>query len=101
MIGTLRSAGLAARDATWAVDTLTYFVVGHTIEEQLAHSLSENGKAEADLLRKALAPGRHPNLTAALDHLAAPHSVDHFDYGLDLILAGIHRRADKAAYSSE
>lgn len=86
MIGLLRTAGLSARDAAWAVDTLTYYVVGHTIEEQLAAGLP----AAADsALIDAVTIGQYPNLTAAIEHVPAPHPPEHFAYGLRLLINGL------------
>ena len=87
MIGLLRTAGLAARDAAWAVDTLTYYVVGHTIEEQLAADLPDNG--DPALLIEAVTAERYPNLAAAIEHIPAPHPPEHFDYGLRLLINGL------------
>ncbi|GAA4104601.1 MULTISPECIES: TetR/AcrR family transcriptional regulator C-terminal domain-containing protein [Actinomadura] len=86
MIGVLRDAGLGARDAVWAVDALTYYVVGHAAEEQLAAAVPE---AAADRLTAALDPERHPHMLAAADDLAAPHPEEHFTYGLELLIEGI------------
>jgi TetR/AcrR family tetracycline transcriptional repressor len=92
VIATLAGAGLGIRDATWATDALTYFVVGHVAEEQLAAALPDGGGPARDRLASALDPERHPHLAAALDDLAAPHPEEHFDHGLGLLLAGIGTR---------
>jgi TetR/AcrR family tetracycline transcriptional repressor len=76
VIAALGESGLSSRDAAWAADTLTYYVVGHAIEEQLAAAL----------------PGGGHDATARLAHTPAPQHQDHFDYGLHLIVNGI--RAD-------
>jgi TetR/AcrR family tetracycline transcriptional repressor len=89
MIATLREGGLSSRDASWAADTLTYYVVGHTIEEQLAASLAGGGTSAAARLAEAVDPQRHPHMYAALTHIPAPHHEQHFDYGLHLLIAGI------------
>ena len=89
MIGILRGAGLGNRDAVWAVDALTYYVVGHTIEEQLAAALPDGGTEAAQRLTKALRPDRHPNMLAAIDDVPAPHPAEHFSYGLGLVISGI------------
>jgi TetR/AcrR family tetracycline transcriptional repressor len=94
MIGLLRSAGLSARDAAWAVDTLTYYVVGHTIEEQLAADLPGRGDPALAQLAEAVTTERYPNLAAAIEHIPAPHPPEHFDYGLRLLINGL--RAQKA-----
>jgi TetR/AcrR family transcriptional regulator, tetracycline repressor protein len=95
MISILREAGLSSRDAVWAVDTLNYFVVGHTIEEQLAASLPDGGTEATARLTTALDPERHPNMLAAIDDLTAPHPEEHFDHGLRLITDGIRLTAER------
>jgi TetR/AcrR family tetracycline transcriptional repressor len=88
----LRRALLSRRDAAWAADTLTYYVVGHTIEEQLAVALPGSGHDATARHTGAVDPQRHPHMYAALAHIPAPHHQEHFDYGLHLIVNGI--RAD-------
>jgi TetR/AcrR family tetracycline transcriptional repressor len=92
MIATLSESGLSSRDAAWAADTLTYYVVGHTIEEQLAIALPDKGHDATARLTDAVDPQRHPHVYAALAHIPAPHHQEHFDYGLHLVVNGI--RAD-------
>ena len=92
MIAALRESGLPSRDASWAADTLTYYVVGHTIEEQLAAGLPGRGHDTTARLTDAIDPQRHPHMYAALAHVPAPHRQEHFAYGLHLIVNGI--RAD-------
>ena len=92
MIATLRESGLPSRDASWAADTLTYYVVGHTIEEQLAAALPGSGHDATARLAGAVDPQRHPHMYAALAHVPAPQRQEHFAYGLHLIVNGI--RAD-------
>jgi len=92
MIATLGESGLSSRDAAWAADTLIYYVVGHTIEEQLAAALPGRGRDATARLADAVDPQRHPHMYAALAHIPAPHRQEHFDYGLQLIVNGI--RAD-------
>jgi TetR/AcrR family transcriptional regulator, tetracycline repressor protein len=94
MIATLREGGLSSRDASWAADTLTYYVVGHTIEEQLAAALPDSGTPATTRLTEAVDPQRHPHMYAALTHIPAPHHEPHFDYGLHLVITGI--RTDTA-----
>jgi TetR/AcrR family tetracycline transcriptional repressor len=93
MIGLLREAGLSGRDATWAVDTLNYYVVGHTIEEQLAAALPDGGKEATARLAAALDPDRHPTMLASIGDLTAPHPEEHFEHGLRLIIDGIRLSA--------
>lgn len=88
----LGESGLSSRDAVWAVGTLTYYVVGHTIEEQRAAALPGSGHHATARLTGAADPKRHPHMYAALAHIPAPHHQERFDYGLRLIVNGI--RAD-------
>jgi len=92
VIAALGESGLSSRDAAWAADTLTYYVVGHTIEEQLAVALPGSGHDATARLTGAVDPQRHPHMYAALAHIPAPHHQEHFDYGLHLVVNGI--RAD-------
>jgi TetR/AcrR family tetracycline transcriptional repressor len=92
VIAALGESGLSSRDAAWAAGTLTYYVVGHTIEEQLAAALPGSGHDATARLTGAVDPQRHPHMYAALAHIPAPHQQEHFDYGLHLIVNGI--RAD-------
>jgi TetR/AcrR family tetracycline transcriptional repressor len=92
VIAALGESGLSTRDAAWAADTLTYYVVGHTVEEQLAVALPRSGHDATARLTGAVDPQRHPHMYAALAHIPAPHHQEHFDYGLHLIVNGI--RAD-------
>lgn len=74
-----------------SVDALTYYVVGHAGEEQLAAGPAGGDEAVARL-SAALDPGRHPNMAAASGDLAAPHPEEHFGFGLELIMAGVRAR---------
>jgi TetR/AcrR family tetracycline transcriptional repressor len=93
VIATLCEGGLSSRDAAWAADTLTYYVVGHTIEEQLARALPDGGESAGTRLVDAVDPVRHPHLLAALAHIPAPHHEQHFDFGLRLVVSGIRAEA--------
>jgi AcrR family transcriptional regulator len=90
MIAALGESGLSSRDAAWAADTLTYYVVGHTIEEQLAVALPGGGHDATARLIDAVDPQRYPHMYAALAHIPAPHHHEHFDYGLRLVVNGLH-----------
>lgn len=86
MFAALREAGLSSRDAAWSADTVTYHVVAHTMEEQLAAVAPDSTR-----LVGAVDAVRHPNLHAALAHIPAPHPKAHFDHGLRLIINGIRQ----------
>lgn len=95
MIAALGASGLSSRDAAWAADTLTYYVVGHTIEEQLAAALPDTAGATARLT-EAVDPRCYPRMHAALAHIPAPHGGEHFDYGLRLIVGGLRAGAARS-----
>src|SRR5437868_2955491 len=92
-LGLLDEVGLEhltmRRLAAWAADTVTYYVVGHTIEEQLAAALPGSGHDATARLTGAVDPQRHPHMYAALANISAPHHQEHFEYGLHLVVFGI------------
>ena len=94
LVAVLVDAGLPPRDAAWSADALTYCVVAHVTEEQLADTLPEGGRTARARFEAALDPARHPHLVAALDDLAAPHPIDHFDHALGLVVAGVRARLE-------
>jgi TetR/AcrR family transcriptional regulator, tetracycline repressor protein len=96
MIAALGKSGLSSRDAAWAADTLTYYVVGHALEEQLAVALLDKGHDAAARLTDAVDPQRHPRMHAALAHIPAPHHQEHFNYGLRLIVDGIRAGTERS-----
>jgi hypothetical protein len=75
------------RRRAWGIGE-NYYVVGHTVEEQLAVALPGSGRDAAARLAGAVDPQRHPHMYAALAHIPAPHQQEHFDYGLHLIING-------------
>ena len=93
LVGLLAAAGLDPRSATWASDTLTFYVVAHVTEEQLAAALPDGGAAARARLEARLDPDRHPHLVAAQADLAAADPDEHFEHGLALVLAGIRATA--------
>ncbi|MFG2052535.1 TetR/AcrR family transcriptional regulator C-terminal domain-containing protein [Micromonospora sp. NPDC048930] len=93
MIAALHDAGMSSRDAAWTADAITYYVVGHAAEEQLAARLPDEGAPATTRLVRAVDPRRHPHLHAALAHVPAPHHEEHFDHGLRLLLTGIRAAA--------
>jgi TetR/AcrR family tetracycline transcriptional repressor len=96
VIAALGESGLSSRDAAWAADTLTYYVVGHTIEEQLAAAPPGGGHDATARLAGAVDPQRHPHMYAALTHIPAPRHQEHFGYGLRLIVDGIRAGTERS-----
>lgn len=97
MIAALRDAGMSHRDAAWTADAVTYYVLGHAAEEQLAAGLPDDGAPATTRLTRAVDPHRHPHLHAALAHVPAPHGEEHFDHGLRLLVNGIPASAGTAS----
>jgi TetR/AcrR family tetracycline transcriptional repressor len=89
VIAALAGSGLPGRDAAWAADTLTCYVIGHAIEEQLAAAPPGSGRDATARLAGAAGPQRRPGMYAAPARIPAPHRQEHFDYGLRLIVDGI------------
>jgi TetR/AcrR family transcriptional regulator, tetracycline repressor protein len=89
LVGLLTRAGLDPRSAAWAGDTLTFYVVAHVTEEQVARALPDGGQEARARLDTGLDPARHPHLVAAREDIAAADPDQHFEHGLALVLAGI------------
>lgn len=83
LIGALLDGGLVGREAAWTADTVTYYVVAHVTEEQLA--LSDPGEGQ---LAAAVDAQRHPQLFGVLEHVPAPHPEGHFEHGLRVVVGG-------------
>ena len=64
VIAALGESGLSSRDAAWAADTLTCYVAGRTIEEQLAAALPGSGR-DAGAVDPRHARGTRPRPRAA------------------------------------
>jgi TetR/AcrR family tetracycline transcriptional repressor len=90
MIGALLEAGLSPRDAAWTADTVTYHVVAHTIEHQLAST--DEGP---ERLIAAVDTDRFPHLAAAIEFVPAPHPDEHFEHGLRIVIGGIRGTVER------
>lgn len=88
LLGALHEAGLPSRAVAWGGWTITYYVIGFTLEEQALRTTAGAG-AEPERLRAALDPTRFPQLAAAFPHLIDGDLDARFDYGLRLIAAGL------------
>ncbi|MEJ8646164.1 TetR/AcrR family transcriptional regulator [Streptomyces sp. MS1.HAVA.3] len=91
VIGVLRKAGFDDADAARALMTVANFTVGHTLEEQAA-ALEPGAEAPADpgRLADAVAAGSYPHLTATLPVLTSTDFTAHFEFGLRLLIEGLH-----------
>ncbi|UXS43054.1 TetR family transcriptional regulator (plasmid) [Agrobacterium tumefaciens] len=93
VIGSLRGAGFDAQVAVRAVFSLMYFVMGFVIEEQalIEQSLQAGG---AHPLAEALeafcsSSEGYPNIRAGLPELLDTDQDARFEFGVELIIAGL------------
>lgn len=86
MIGGLAQAGFDARTAARTCFSLLYYVLGFVIEEQ---ALARRSRFDANALPARLDGAVYPAARAALPHLADDSADARFDFGVDLIVAGL------------
>lgn len=89
-IGVLREAGFDDADAARALMAVANFTVGHTLEEQAALEPDAEAPADPGRLRDAVAAGSYPHLTATLPVLTSTDFTAHFEFGLRLLIEGLH-----------
>jgi AcrR family transcriptional regulator len=94
VVGVLRRAGMAERDAAAAYQTLFFFTLGHALTEarHTATAVAKHGPdaAPARLPPIDPPPDRYPDLAAVAAHLRTSMEAQ-FARGLDLILATLSR----------
>lgn len=95
----LRRGGLANRDAAFAVYTLLTYVNGFVLFQTARLSAAQaTGVARAKILAKvraelaALPADTYPNSIALAEDLTEDDPDARFDFGLDLLIAGLERR---------
>ena len=104
MIELLALGGLPERVIAHAVDLLPLYAVATAFEQSLAgeRTSTEDGArylAEVDAYLAALPPDRFPNLAAFAPELAKGDAGERFEFGLDVLVAGLAaygRRASTA-----
>ncbi|MFE4690648.1 TetR/AcrR family transcriptional regulator [Streptomyces sp. NPDC056749] len=97
VLGVLRDAGFRDEDAARALMALVNFTLGHTLEEQAASVPHDDGTpAGPDRLRNAVQAGPYPNLQAALPVLTGVDFDAHFEFALDLHVAGLRQLRSRA-----
>ncbi|MFJ3037216.1 MULTISPECIES: TetR/AcrR family transcriptional regulator [Streptomyces] len=90
LVGVLRAAGFGDDAAARALYSLVNFTVGHTLEEQAALQPGDREPADAGALHEAVAAGKYPHLAATLPVLTSTDFAAHFEFGLRLLLDGLH-----------
>jgi hypothetical protein len=86
----LQAADVPAGRAGWIAFALSYYVLGHVIEEQAQVQLSAAGSwktRKSALVRRTDSSYARTALTATFD--ADP--AERFDYGVRLFIDGVHR----------
>jgi AcrR family transcriptional regulator len=98
VLGSLRGAGFSVEMAAHAYSILDGYIYGFTLTESALPFRNPGDVAEvAEKIMEGFRPGDYPHLAEmAVDRAMKPgYSYgDEFEYGLDLILDGIHRVRD-------
>jgi TetR/AcrR family tetracycline transcriptional repressor len=84
----LIDAGLPPDRAGWALFAVTYYVLGHAIEEQAQRTQGDWAERGTGL------PGGdlHPAINHAIDQVLRANPEERFGYGLELFLDGVRLR---------
>ena len=101
----LRSGGLSVEETTTAYHMLVGYVQGHAMLETAGLMAGDPGPehaAEHDAFLRMLPPDRFPRMAEMLPYLKQCDHEAEFEYGLDVLLAGLdaklgHRRAGYSA----
>ncbi|RYZ34372.1 MAG: TetR family transcriptional regulator [Myxococcaceae bacterium] len=91
LIGSLGRAGLAPCEAGWAAFTVLDYVLGFTIEEQGFSAQEAETKERVGALRER-ASAHYPHAAGAMDAILDRDFGRRFDFGLELLVAGIRAR---------
>ncbi|MFI8260145.1 MULTISPECIES: TetR/AcrR family transcriptional regulator [unclassified Streptomyces] len=89
LIEVLNEAGFGPREAARTALTVVHYTVGHTLEEQAALQPGDQGPADPEQLREAVAAAGLPHLTAALPVLTSADFTAQFEFGLGLLVQGL------------
>ncbi|MGO3871903.1 MAG: tetracycline resistance transcriptional repressor TetR [Alcaligenes sp.] len=85
-IGFLRKAGFEAKNAVWALWTISHYVVGSVLEQQAAQSEQHNADAPTSSATQAATP---PDLLALFQEVEQEGMDAAFDFGLNSLIAGL------------
>jgi TetR/AcrR family tetracycline transcriptional repressor len=102
----LRRAGLAPRDAAYAVNMLFNYIVHWASGEsrQLHRRTGASTKQTTSIAEPnslaALSRDAYPNIVALADHLQTNDADGTFEFGLDCIIDGLERRAAASGASA-
>jgi AcrR family transcriptional regulator len=103
ILAILKAAGLPVQVCAYAVDALSLYVTA-TAAEEAARSFGSGAgpvQGQRDFLEQvrayygSLPPDRFPVLTGMVDELMRDVGDERFEFGLDLMIAGLARHAPK------
>lgn len=100
MIGMLRCGGIPDHRISAALDGLALYVTAYAYEASL-WPIDESGQEEARRRIQqiqeyvaSLPPERVPHMHAVHPHFAADDAIDHFEFALDIFIAGLATYAE-------
>ncbi|MFI5527146.1 TetR/AcrR family transcriptional regulator [Kitasatospora sp. NPDC051853] len=100
VLGLLKAGGLDDRTASYGVDVLSMYVTATAVEESTRGDLDAGQVQEySDRVRSYFASipaGRYPLVTALAGELTRNVGDERFEFGLDILVAGLARRAGTA-----
>ncbi len=99
-LGLLREMGFDAREATRAFMMVIRFITGVAAADGHLRAEGLDEDAWREDLRAGYAsvsPAEHPNVAAMAEEVASLGMQEEFEYGLDLLLEGLERRAGTGA----
>jgi AcrR family transcriptional regulator len=88
----LHAAGVPARHAAWFGDLFALYVTAHAFEDTLGTDTDQDAALMGQYMA-SLPADRFPHLMASADQLMAGDPDERFEFGLDLLLAGLEAAA--------
>jgi AcrR family transcriptional regulator len=96
-LGRLREGGFSIHGALDAWHTMDSHIYGFTLQElQLPFDAADNAQVSADVLA-LFDPAQFPYVVETVTEISRTGRVEHFEFGLELILDGLERILDKQA----
>ena len=107
MLALLRTGGVSEQDAAWFIDIATLYVGGTVVEEDIWRARGSESHLDPEEVTEEKVVGRVRELFASLpeDHFPTIRSMavalttgsgeERFDFGLDLLIAGLQARASR------
>ncbi|WP_037604523.1 TetR/AcrR family transcriptional regulator [Streptacidiphilus rugosus] len=100
MLGLLRAGGLSDRLASYAVDTLSLYVVATAVEESTRGGVRSHDPADAEAYLEgvraffgSLPVDRYPLIVSMVGALTRNVGDERFEFGLDVLLDGLDAQA--------